>query len=169
MADQRPGSASAATTRWVELVVALLIVAAGVVVLFDSFRVGAGWGPDGPRSGYFPGIIGWILTAAGLWIGGGAILRWKALAGKTFVSREEIKPVLAVAIPTLVYVVLLSFIGIYVASAIYIAAFMLWQGKYRLLPTLAVGVGVPVVLFVLFEICFLVPLPKGAVEHLLGY
>jgi len=169
MANPNPGSASVATTRWVELVVALLIVAAGVVVLIDSFRVGAGWGPDGPRAGYFPGIIGWILTGAGLWIGGGTIVRWKALAGKSFVSLEELKPVLAVAVPTLVYVALLSFIGIYVASALYVATFMIWQGKYRLLPTLAVSVGVPIALFVLFEIWFLVPLPKGPVEHLLGY
>jgi hypothetical protein len=74
-----------------------------------------------------------------------------------------------VALPTLVYVVLVAFIGIYVASALYIATFMLWQGKYRLLPALAISVGVPVALFLLFEIWFLVPLPKGPVEHLLGY
>jgi hypothetical protein len=167
--SDHPESASAATIRWVELVVALLIVAVGVVVLIDSFRVGAGWGPDGPRAGYFPGIIGWILAATGLWIAGGTLLRWKALGRKSFVTRAELKPVLSVALPTLVYVVLVAFIGIYVASALYIATFMLWQGKYRLLPALSISVGVPVALFLLFEIWFLVPLPKGPVEHLLGY
>ncbi len=163
------GSASAATTRWVELVVALLIVVAGVVVLVDSFRVGAGWGPDGPRAGYFPGIIGWILLVSGGWIAGLTLARWKSLAGKSFVSREELKPVLAVAIPTLVYIILLTFIGIYVASAIYIATFMIWQGKYRLLPALVISISIPVAIFALFEIWFLVPLPKGPLEHLLGY
>jgi hypothetical protein len=46
---------------------------------------------------------------------------------------------------------------------------MLWQGKYGWLPTLAVSVGLPLVLFAVFELWFLVPLPKVPVEHLLGY
>ena len=60
-------------------------------------------------------------------------------------------------------------IGIYVASAIFIAAFMMIQGKYKWLPTLCVSVGVPLVIFVLFEIWFLVPLPKGPLENMLGF
>jgi hypothetical protein len=59
-------------------------------------------------------------------------------------------------------------IGIYVASAVYIATFMVWQGKYKWKATLAVSLGVPVAVFLLFEIWFLIPLPKGPVEHLLG-
>jgi hypothetical protein len=46
---------------------------------------------------------------------------------------------------------------------------MLWQGKYRILPTLAISVGIPVVLFLVFELWFLVPLPKGPLERLIGY
>ena len=72
-------------------------------------------------------------------------------------------------VPTIVYVIVLAFVGIYVASALYIAIFMFWQGKYRVLPTLVISVAVPVAIFLLFEIWFLVPLPKGPVEHLLGY
>jgi hypothetical protein len=169
MTNDNRGSASAATTRWVELVVALLIVAGGIVVLVDSFRVGTGWGADGPQAGYFPNFIGWILAGAGLWIAGGTLFRWKTLAGKSFVSREEVGRVFAMAVPTVLYVIVLVFVGIYVASALYIATFMIWQGRYRLLPTLVVSVAVPFVMFLLFEIWFLVPLPKGPVEHLLGY
>ena len=72
-------------------------------------------------------------------------------------------------LPTIAYVVLISLIGIYVASAIYIAAFMLWQGKFKLVLTLAISIGVPVALFLLFEIWFLVALPKGPLERMLGY
>jgi putative tricarboxylic transport membrane protein len=169
MAKDNRAPASAAATRSVELVVALLIVAAGVVVLIDSFRVGVGWAADGPQAGYFPNIIGWILTGVGLWIAGAALLRWTSLAGASFVSREEFGRVLAMFLPTAAYVIVLALIGIYVASFLYIATFMIWQGRYRLLPTLAVSVGVPVAMFLLFEIWFLVPLPKGPVEHLIGY
>ena len=60
-------------------------------------------------------------------------------------------------------------VGIYVASALFIAAFMIWRGRYGALPTLGASVGVPVILFLLFEVWFLVPLPKGPVERMLGY
>ena len=168
MANER-GSASAAATRWVELIVALLIAVGGAVVIVDSIRIGTGWAADGPQSGYFPNFIGWILVGAGLWIAGRTLLRWRPLAGKSFVSRAEIKPVLLMALPTAAYVAVLSVLGIYVASALYIATFMIWQGRYRLLPALLVSIGLPAVLFVLFEVWFLVPLPKGPLEHLLGF
>jgi mannose/fructose/N-acetylgalactosamine-specific phosphotransferase system component IIC len=63
----------------------------------------------------------------------------------------------------------LAFVGIYVASALYIGTFMIWKGKYRLLPAAAVSIAVPVAVFLMFEVWFLVPLPKGPLEHLLGY
>jgi len=169
MANDNGAPASAAATRWVELIVALLIVVAGVVVLIDSFRVGTGWAADGPRAGYFPNIIGWMLTAAGLFIAGGTLVKWASLGDKSFVTREELAPVLAMLVPTIVYVIVLAFVGIYVASALYIATFMIWKGKYRLLPTAVVSIAVPVAFFLLFVIWFLVPLPKGPLEHLLGY
>src|SRR5215813_10603225 len=168
MANEQ-GSASAAATRWVELIVALLIAVGGAVVILDSVRIGTGWASDGPQAGYFPSFIGWILVGAGLWIAGRTLARWRSLAGRSFVSRAEIKPVLLMALPTALYVVVLSVLGIYVASALYIATFMIWQGKYRLLPALLVSIGLPVALFALFELWFLVPLPKGPLERLLGF
>src|SRR5260221_12426968 len=157
------------TTRWMELVVALALVIIGAIVIVDSHRVGVGWGDDGPKSGYFPNFIGWILTAAACWIAGEALFGWKKLAGKVFVTRDEMKPVLAMFLPTVVYVVLIALVGVYVASAIYIATFMVWQGKDKWLPTLAVSVGVPVAVFLMFGMWFLVPLPKGPIEGLLGF
>jgi hypothetical protein len=169
MATNNKAPAGPITTRWMELVVALALAIVGAIVIIDSHRVGIGWGDDGPRSGYFPNIIGWILTVAAAWIAGDTLFRWKALADKVFVTRDEMKPVMAMFLPTVIYVALVAFIGIYVASAIYIATFMVWQGKYKWLPTVAVSVGVPVAVFLLFEMWFLIPLPKGPVEHLLGF
>ena len=163
------GAQGALTTRWVELVVALLVVLGGVVVIIDSLRVGISWAEDGPRAGYFPFFIGCILVGAGLWVAARNVVAWRELDGKIFAQRDELKPVLAMLLPTIAYVVLISLIGIYVASAIYIAAFMLWQGKFKLVLTLAISIGVPVALFLLFEIWFLVALPKGPLERMLGY
>jgi len=169
MSEKSEAPAGVIQTRWVELVVGLVIVAIGLLVVYDSHRVGAGWGDDGPKSGYFPNMIGWILTAAGAWIAGETVFRWKRLASNVFVTFADFKPVLAMFLPTVVYVILIKFIGIYVASALYIAGFMIFQGKYKILPAVAVSVGVPVAIFVLFEIWFLVPLPKGPIERMLGF
>jgi len=72
-------------------------------------------------------------------------------------------------LPTIVYVALVAMIGIYVASALYIAAFMRWQGKYRWSIVVLVSLAVPAVIFLLFELWFLIPLPKGPIERLLGF
>ncbi|MEO8755191.1 MAG: tripartite tricarboxylate transporter TctB family protein [Casimicrobiaceae bacterium] len=169
MATKNKIPAGAASTRWMELVVAFALVVIGAIVIVDSHRVGIEWGDDGPKSGYFPNFIGWILAAAACWIAVETLVGWKKLAGKVFVTREELKPVLAMFVPTVIYVALIAVLGIYVASAIYIAAFMVWQGKYKWLPTVSVSVGVPVAIFLMFEMWFLVPLPKGPLERLLGY
>ena len=169
MEEKNESPAGVIQTRWVELVVGLIIVAMGLLVVYDSHRVGASWGDDGPKSGYFPNIIGWILTVAGAWIAGETVFRWKRLASNVFVTLADFKPVLAMFLPTVVYVILIKFIGIYVASALYIAGFMIFQGKYKWPAALAVSVGVPLAIFVLFEIWFLVPLPKGPLERMLGY
>ena len=77
--------------------------------------------------------------------------------------------VLQVLIPTTIFVVLSIYIGIYIPMALFIAFFMMWHGRYSIIKTLPLAIGVPIALFVIFEIWFLVPLPKGPFEHWLGY
>jgi hypothetical protein len=157
------------TTRAVELAVALFIIAGGSLVISDSIRIGADWASDGPQAGYFPYLTGWALTLAGIWIAGHTLVRWRRMEGQLFVSWAALKPVMSMLLPTIAYVIVMRWIGIYAASAIFIGGFMLWQGKYRLAPTLAVSLGMPLVVFLLFEKWFLVPLPKGPIERMLGY
>jgi hypothetical protein len=169
VSDKNNLPAGAVQTRWVELAVALVLMILGAIAVIDSHRVGIEWASDGPKAGYFPNFIGWILGAAGAWIAGATLYAWKRLANKVFVTRDELMPVLQVLGPTIVYVTLIVFIGIYLASALYIGAFMRVQGKYGWTKTLVVSVGVPIAIFLLFEVWFLVPLPKGPVEQLLGF
>ena len=46
---------------------------------------------------------------------------------------------------------------------------MMWLGNYNWLVAAAVGIVVPVLTFLMFEVWFLVPLPKGPVENFLGF
>jgi hypothetical protein len=151
-----------------EIVVALLLIVVAAIVMMDSRRIGAGWvDPDGPQAGYFPFRIGVIMALASF-----VTLAQNIFARdgrRPFVDRHAVGQVLIVLIPAAVYVLVLDYIGIYVASAIYIAAFMLYMGRYRVITSVAVGIGVSIALFFMFEIWFLVPLPKGPLEEMLGF
>jgi hypothetical protein len=153
-----------------EIIVALLFLAGSALVMFDSVRLGFGWEEGvGPASGYFPFYIAVFMGIASLITLVQALRGRTEDAGETFVSRPAFSRVLAVLIPTFVYIGLIGYLGLYVASAIFIAAFMLFFGRQNPLKAVAVGVGVPFALFMLFEKWFLVPLPKGPLETMLGY
>ena len=158
----------AAFVRWPELLVALFLMALAVLVITDSMRVGTGWADDGPKAGYFPFYIGLLLFASSGWVALTTLLQWRKLT-ETFVEREAFSGVVAVAWPSLIYVGLIAYLGIYVASMVLIAYFMKRYGKYGWASTAAVSVGVMAVFFAVFERWFLVPLPKGPLEALFGY
>jgi hypothetical protein len=162
------GSRRGVSTKAVEIVVAAVILALGLVVILDSRRVGAGWADDGPQAGYFPFYIGLLLTLASIWTLSRTLFSGQAGAG-VFVSRKKLRLVLSVFIPSIVYVLAIYFIGIYAASAVFIGAFMYWHGRFPWTRIVPVSLAVPVSMFLLFEIWFLVPLPKGPLEALIGY
>ena len=150
-----------------ELVVAALFFLLGAIVVYDSWRLGAGWGEDGPQAGYFPFYIGLLVCAASAVNFGQALLN-KREREKAFVEVEALKLVLSVLVPAAIYVGLIGWTGIYVASTVFIAFFMRWLGKYAWWKVAAGSIGNSVVFFLIFEYWFKVPLPKGPLESLLG-
>lgn len=167
MSDKHSHDRSAASTRTLELAVAALIFLLGAIAAYDGNRIGAGWGIEGPQAGYFPFYIGLLICLATAVIFVRAL--WdKAKAREMFVSRGQILLVFKMLVPSILYVVGVGTIGIYVSSTVYIAFFMLWLGRYTWIKTVPVALGVSVVFFLLFEVWFLVPLPKGPLEALLG-
>jgi putative tricarboxylic transport membrane protein len=152
----------------VDLVVAILILAVGVLVAWDSYRLGASWASDGPEAGYFPFRIGLLTGICGVVVAVQSLLRIKT-DRTVFVTYPQLKQVMVILLPSVFYVLGVQLIGIYVPSAIFIALFMRFAGNYSWLRSVVVGAGVSVVSFVLFEIWFKIPLPKGPLERLLGY
>jgi hypothetical protein len=182
MSDDKPsGGEAGISTRTMEIVVALVIIGVGALVVFDSARLGASWGDDGPQSGYFPFYIGLLLCMSGLaTLAQVALGEWKrreafrgAIAERleVFVGWGPLRLVLSVLLPALVYVLGVQLVGLYVASALYIALFMRWLGNYPWAKSVAIGVGVAAFTFVMFEVWFKVPLFKGTYDPLafLGY
>jgi hypothetical protein len=93
---------------------------------------------------------------------------WRAL-DEVFAERSQIVTVMAMLIPMTVYIIAMVWLGIYLPSAVLIAYFMRHHGKFGWLPSVSVSLVIPVVFFIVFERWFLVPLPKGPIENLLGF
>jgi hypothetical protein len=163
-----PESAPAVRNRGPELAVAALLMVLGAMVVTDARRVGTGWADDGPRSGYFPFYIGCALLGSSAWVFVRQLLAWKR-DHSAFAERAQVSQVVAVLVPMVVYVALIVPLGIYVASAALIVYFMKRYGQYGWALTGAVAAGVPLFFFAVFERWFLVPLPKGPLERLLGF
>lgn len=161
----RSRSASGPVHRTLEAGLALLIAAFGLVVIYGSVKAGINWGAEGPRAGFFPFYVGIAIVVAS------AVNLWSAQReddGRLFAEWGQLRQVMSVVVPTAIYVGAMPFIGLYVASTLFIAWFMRWLGGYRWLTTLAVAVGMPLVTYLVFERWFLVPLPKGPLEEWLG-
>ncbi len=155
-----------------EIAVAIGFVIFGAVVVWDSKRLGSQWASDGPQAGYFPFYIGVIIIIASI-ANLLVAINSGAKGNKAFVRRSQLKMVVTVMVPCTIYVALIAnpvySLGIYEASAIFIAFFMRYLGKYGWGKIAAVSVTVMFAFFLMFEVWFKVPLPKGPIEALFGF
>ena len=155
------------TQRSVEICVALSIAAFALTVIVGSIQVGVGWGTEGPKPGFFPFYVALIILASS------AINLTEVLAARRenrlFAEWGQLLKVISLLVPTAIYVAVIPWSGIYVASALLIAVFMKWLGDYGWGMVAPVAIGVPMVTFIIFEKWFLVPLPKGPIEEYLGF
>jgi len=172
MQQESDGKAVGSVRLW-ECVVAALFLIFGSGVMFDSWRIGARWGSNGPQAGYFPFYVGLFIVISALAILYAALKMSREEGGAPFVRWGQLKMVLTILLPSVVYVALIDNpwmgLGIYVPSAIFIAAFMRFLGKYRWITVAAVSIGTMFAFFMMFEIWFQVPLPKGPLETALGF
>ncbi|MGZ8309315.1 MAG: tripartite tricarboxylate transporter TctB family protein [Rhodoplanes sp.] len=165
MTDNSHSGEAGPSHRAVEVGVAVAMLLFASVVIYGAWLAGINWGAEGPRAGFFPFYVGLSIALAS------AFNLWRALAidgERLFAEWGQLRQVMSVVIPTAIYVALVPWLGLYVASFLLIAVFMKWLGKYSWMLTLAVAIGVPVLSFLMFEKWFLVPLPKGPLEDSLG-
>ena len=152
--------------RAADYLTAFILMALGSIVLVDAMRLGIGWGTDGPRSGFFPFWLALIMivTCTVIFVQ----TFWRG-SREAFVSREQLGPVLKVILPAAAMVLLTHFVGLYVAAALYTGFYMRWVGRHSWMSVVAVALAISVISFLIFELWFLVPMPKGPVESWLGY
>lgn len=164
-----PDDSSPAITnnRTVEMVVMVLLFGLAVLLGWDNWRTGASWDSTGPQAGYFPFYLSVILGAAALYgLVGVALKSTEGL--ETFVTRAQLRRVMQVFVPTLLFCFAMQWLGLYVASFLLIAGFMAIIGKIAWWKSLLTAFIFVAVMFVTFDIAFDVIMPKGPLEAAFG-
>ena len=157
------------STRGVEVATLAVLLAFALLMAWDNWRTGASWESTGPQAGYFPFYVAIILAAACVWGIGREIFMMKRAPSEGFVTRNQMKRVLKVLVPTVLFVPVTAWLGIYVASFILIGGFMRVIGRIAWWKCLLTAIVFSVGMFVTFEIAFDVIMPKGPLERLFGY
>jgi hypothetical protein len=154
-------------TRTVEIVISLLLLTLATTLGIDNYRTGIAWDSTGPQAGYFPFYLSVILGGASLY---GLVTTFLARgeASETFVTRAQLRRVLLVFVPTMLFCFGVQYLGIYVASFLLIAGFMRGVGKIAWWKSLVTAVVFTVIMFVTFDVAFDVIMPKGPLEAALG-
>src|SRR6476661_7980772 len=102
--DQSPAVTS---TRTVDIVVSLILIALAALLAFDNRRTGMSWDATGPQAGYFPFYLSLILGAASVY-GIFKELAARRTASEAFVRHEQVRRVLQVLLPTIAFCVLMQ-------------------------------------------------------------
>ena len=152
----------------VEIAVYLVLVALALLLAFDNWRTGMGWASDGPQAGYFPFYLSVILAGASLY-GLGTMFFNPSEGREAFVTRDQLRRVMQVFVPTFLFCLFTQWLGLYVASFVLIAGFMWMVGRIALWKSLLTSFVFSMIMFVTFEIAFDVIMPKGPIEALFGY
>src|SRR6476660_7277043 len=161
-------SPAVTSTGVVDVAVSLLLLALAVTLGWDNWRTGAAWDSTGPQPGYFPFYLSIILGGARLYNKVAAFLSRKE-AAETFVSRTQLRRVIAVFVPTLLFCLATQFLGLYVASFVLISSFMRLVGKIALWKSLLTAFVFTAVMFITFDVAFDVIMPKGPLEAAFGH
>ena len=161
-------SPAVTSTRTVDVVASLLLLALAVLLGFDNWRTGMSWDSTGPQAGYFPFYLSVILAAACLF-GIGKEFLARRQASETFVTRAQLRRVMQVFVPTLLFCVVTQWLGLYVASFLLVAGFMAFIGRIAAWKSVLTAFLFSLVMFVTFEVAFDVIMPKGPLEALFGH
>jgi hypothetical protein len=163
--DEGQAQAAGPAQRSVEVGVTVATALFGLIVILGSMQVGIGWGAEGPQSGFFPFYLGVIIIIGSAF---NLIEAARKSGEKLFADWSQLRQVLAITVPTAIYVTVIPWVGIYLSSFFLIGLFMVWLGSYRIWYAFTLSAVIMIATYLIFEKWFLVPLPKGPFEEFLG-
>src|SRR3954452_15504003 len=94
----------------VNVVVSVVLLVVALTLGYDNWSTGIAWDSTGPEPGYFPFYLSVILAGASLY---GMAVTWlkRHEPSQTFVSQAQMRRVLAVFVPTLLFCLATQFLG----------------------------------------------------------
>ena len=150
------------TTKAADILVAGIILCVGLVVGVDTFRMGSGWGTEGPQPGFFPFVMAVLVVVGCVMVIRQGLKGTSSVKGaKRFVPAGGMKPVLTVLIPACGMVLLTEVVGLYVSAMIYLTGYIRLVGGYRWRTVLLVSIFIPLIAYWVFDKLFLIPMPMG--------
>ena len=129
-------------------------------ILFDEY--------EGPGSGFWPFWLSGAMLLCCVWI----VVNWVLRASPPSRSEEKyldaygLLMLLKVGGGVTVFIGLIHFIGMYGAMMVFLFYYIYFLGRHKLTTTLAIAIGLPVVLFFFFDVAMRIVLPKGYLEPL---
>jgi len=151
--------------RKANLGVAIFLFLIGAIVMFDAVRLGWRWQPGfGPGAGYLPFYLALgVLICTGIFIVKQIIQLSKVgiVGDKRLIQEGGLKPILWVLLPSTAMVVLTSILGLHFAAFIFLLFYMRVVGKIGWLECSLVSVLFPILMYIVFDRLFLIPLPDG--------
>ncbi len=159
---RRKSRSAGGKMRKADIVVALGLMAVGLLVIGDSIRLGFGWGISGPQAGFFPFYMGLGIVICTFFIVLRAIRTLKKEgAGKPLVVKGGLPQILWVLLPAFGMVLLSELIGLHLATVFYLAFYMGVLGKIHWGEVILLSILVPLAIYIVFDRLFLIPLPEG--------
>lgn len=142
-------------------------LALGLVVVFGATEFGIGWDTSGPQPGAFPFYMGLLVAGSSLGIIAQTLV---TRSGRRVVALDRVQALRVATFfaPMVLFVLAAVFLGLYVATALYLLLVMWLQGGYRPWLGALTGIGVAAFFYVVLEVWFQVPLLKGPLEAALG-
>ena len=150
-----------------QLGTALCTLLFGAAIVFGAIEYDIGWDERGPEPGYFPFWMGLLVIAGSIGTLIETVLKRHEKTG-TALTWGQAGRVASFVWPILGFLVMTSFLGLYVAMIAYLFTVMVLHGGYRIPSSLAVSAGSALVFYFLFDKWLKVPLMKGPLEAWLG-
>ena len=148
--------------RKADIILAFGLMLIGLLVIWDSIRLGFGWGMSGPEAGFFPFYMALGIVICTFFIVLRAIRIFKKEgAGKPLIMEGGLKQILWVMLPAIGMVLFTELIGLHLATVLYLAFYMGIVGKMHWGRVILLSILVPLVIYIVFDRLFLIPLPEG--------
>ena len=157
------------TVRTAELLMAIMMGAFSIYLMFKSYELPIGWiDNEGPGGGAWPFWLSGIMLISCL----GILYNWfrkhgpVASSEKVYIESHVLVDVAAVTGSLIITVALFSYVGIYGALPLFLIFYLRFLGKHSWKLTTTLTILIPVVIFYFFEITLKIILPKGITEPL---